>query len=220
MTNRGAIAADFVVNAAGLGAVPLARLAGVELPITPLRGQVVVTEPAEPLIRIPSLEFGYLAAKRSPELLKRTTRAGVTCSISQSVNGNIYIGSSKEFAGFDARISLEATNEIARKAVTLYPVLSDLRAIRCYAGLRPSTADWLPIVGPVPGIEGLILAAGHGGDGIALAAVTGKLVAEIVTTGRPGICIDELSVSRFASTASAGSISQPNDCRPALLPEL
>jgi sarcosine oxidase subunit beta len=49
--------------------------------------------------------------------------------------------------------------------------------------LRPYTPDGLPILGPVPGVEGFVMAAGHEGDGVALSAITGQLIADFITTG-------------------------------------
>ena len=58
------------------------------------------------------------------------------------------------------------------------PALAQVNIIRTFAGLRPYTPDGLPILGPLAELPGLIMAAGHEGDGIALAPVTGKKVAE------------------------------------------
>jgi sarcosine oxidase subunit beta len=86
---------------------------------------------------------------------------------------------------------------IAQKAIKFYPALSRLHVIRAYAGVRPYTSDGLPILGKVKELEGFIMAAGHGGDGVALAPITGKLVCDLIVQGEPPISIDELALSRF-----------------------
>jgi sarcosine oxidase subunit beta len=70
--------------------------------------------------------------------------------------------------------------------------------IRSFANFFPFTDDDLPILGTVEGIEGFVMAAGHSGHGVGLGPITGKLISELLCTGRTSIPIDELSFSRFA----------------------
>lgn len=196
-TNREEIKAKFVVNAAGISAPVIGRMVGLEVPITPLKGQLMVTESVPPLIRVPTIESRYLAVKRNPELLKKTTRSGVTFSTWQDADGKVYLGSSKEFVGDNRKTTIDAMTTLAKKAINFYPGLSNLHVIRAYAGLRPYTSDGLPIVGKVQGLEGFIMAAGHGGDGVSLAPITGKLVYDLIVHGEPSIPIEELALSRF-----------------------
>ena len=196
-TAEGSIGTDFVVNAAGAWAPAIGAMVGLGVPIEPQRGQIIVTEPVAPLLRMPTLQFSYVAVKRDPALLKKTTRCGVTSSVSQGTRGNIFMGSSKEFVGFDTSTSQEALTEIAPKASTYYPALADVRALKTYAGLRPYTSDGLPILGPVDGLEGFIMAAGHGGDGIALAAISGRLVADVIDSSTVPAAAEPLALKRF-----------------------
>ena len=198
-TEEGEIQAEWVVNAAGVYAPEIGKMLGLEIPIKPLRGQILVTEPAPPMIRIPTIESRYLFVKRSPELMKKATRAGVTCGVWQSLNGNIYLGSSKEFAGFNRGTTPEAIATEAQKSIRFYPGLSRLHVIRIYAGLRPYTSDGIPILGPVEGIERFVMATGHGGDGIALSPITGRLISEFIVNGKTSIPMHELALSRFYS---------------------
>jgi D-amino-acid dehydrogenase len=66
-----------------------------------------------------------------------------------------------------------------------------------WCGLRPCTPDGLPIVGPVPGVDGLFVATGHAMLGLTLGPITGRLIAECVLDGRPSINIQALTVDRF-----------------------
>ena len=63
---------------------------------------------------------------------------------------------------------------------TFYPKMADMMVIRSYAGLRPWTEDHLPIISRVEHIPNYFIAAGHEGDGISLAAVTGKVIEELL----------------------------------------
>ena len=69
--------------------------------------------------------------------------------------------------------------------------------IRAYAGLRPYTSDGLPILGKVDAIEGFIMAAGHGGDGIALSMITGQIIEKIITGGVSDVPLEPLALKRF-----------------------
>jgi sarcosine oxidase subunit beta len=79
------------------------------------------------------------------------------------------------------------------------PALKDISIIRSFAGLRPYTPDGLPILGEVENLKGFIMAAGHEGDGIALSAITGRIISEIIADGRTSVNIDmnKLSLARF-----------------------
>jgi len=72
--------------------------------------------------------------------------------------------------------------------------------IRSFAGLRPYTPDGLPILGPVEGVDGFVMAAGHEGDGIALSPITGELIAQFIVEGRTEIPLDPFRLERFASS--------------------
>jgi len=87
---------------------------------------------------------------------------------------------------------------IAVQTSRLLPALRNLRVIRTFAGLRPSTPDGLPILGPVPNVEGLFIAAGHEGDGIALSPITGQIIAEWIAEGSPSMDVSSFKVERFS----------------------
>ena len=78
----------------------------------------------------------------------------VATVIEGTVSGNVLIGSSREFRGFDARMPTGILAKIAEAAIRLFPVLNGVRAIRAYAGFRPFSQDHLPIIGPDPASMG------------------------------------------------------------------
>lgn len=200
-TSRGTIWTPLVIVAAGAWSPLIGEMAGLKIPIKPRRGQIIITEPVPPFVAKGALSAQYIVAKYNPSLLQksssRSLQLGVGLSLSQTDKGNILIGATREFVGYDVRNTREAIKEVLKNAVRLVPGLKDINVIRTMGGIRPYTPDGLPLVGPVAGLEGFFMAAGHEGDGIALAPVTGTLAAELLTTGQTFMDIEALSPNRF-----------------------
>ncbi|MCZ6754406.1 MAG: FAD-dependent oxidoreductase, partial [Gemmatimonadetes bacterium] len=95
--------------------------------------------------------------------------------------GEALLGSTMENAGFEAEVTSAGLASIFSTATSLCPGLAKQDVSRTWAGLRPVTPDGLPIVGREPSVEGLWLATGHGRNGILLAAITGLLIAEMMS---------------------------------------
>jgi sarcosine oxidase subunit beta len=188
------ISSPVVVNAAGAMAAEVGRLAGLEIPIKPRRGQIVVTASIAPLIRHCLISAQYVAAKFKPEL---AATGGMGFSLEQADSGNILIGSTREFVGFDRRTTFEGIRTIASRIAPVIPALTHVPVIRTFGGLRPYTPDGLPILGKVAGLEGFIMAAGHEGDGIALSPITGELIADLIATGRTQFPLEDFRLERF-----------------------
>ena len=125
-------------------------------------------------------------------------------SLEQTASGNLLLGSTREFVGFDRRTSLEGVRRIAARTSRILPCLKKMNIIRTFAGLRPYTPDGLPILGPVEVLKGFFMAAGHEGDGIALAPITGMLIAQLLVDGQPAIPLDDLGLHRFTGEESNG----------------
>ncbi len=193
------ISAPVVVNAAGALAAEVGRIAGLEVPITPRRGQILVTKALPPLLRHCLISAQYVAAKFNPEL---AAAGGMGFSLEQADSGNILIGSTREFAGFDRRTTFDGIRMIASRIASVIPALVHVPVIRTFGGLRPYTPDGLPILGKVAGLEGFIMAAGHEGDGIALSAITGELIADLIATGRTQFPLDAFCLERFQKGAA------------------
>ena len=195
-TNRGNVDTRVVVNAAGVHANEIGKMIDVEIPIRPRRGQILVTEALPPLLTRGLLSAKYLAAKYNP-FLEGSRELGI--SIEQTKSGGFLLGSTREFVGFDRRTTWNAMKRIAFQTSRIIPALQHLRVIRTFSGLRPSTPDGLPILGPVHNVEGLFMAAGHEGDGIALSPITGQILAEWIAEGRPSIDVSDFSLERFST---------------------
>jgi sarcosine oxidase subunit beta len=132
------------------------------------------------------------------EMMADRSKFGCALVIHPTVAGNLLLGSTWRFVGYDKRTSYEETIDIAKEVVKLLPPLKHAHVIRTFANFFPFTHDDLPILGTVDGIEGFIMAAGHSGHGICLGPITGKLISELICEGRTSIPIDEMSLSRFS----------------------
>ena len=192
-TGRFRVETEAVILAAGVHTPRIGRTLGLDLPIIPRRGQILVTEKMPPMLKHVIISAKYLAAKFNPELAVN----GGGLSMEQTDHGNFLLGSTREFAGFDRRTTIDGLRQVAAKTARLVPGLKNMNIIRSFAGLRPYTPDGLPILGPVPGASGLFLAAGHEGDGIALSPITGYLMAQLAIAGRADFSLTEFSLERF-----------------------
>jgi len=118
------------------------------------------------------LHAPYLASKQ-PSAQHRPA----TLVLEQLDEGNLLVGSTRSHSGLDTRATCSGIAAIAAEARRLAPGIGNLNVIRSFSGLRPASPDGLPLLGPVPDLDGLFLATGHEGDGIALAPMTGEIVA-------------------------------------------
>ena len=201
VTSEGEIRTKIIVNAAGVGAPEIGKMVGLEIPIKPRRGQIVITEQVPPLLKGILTSTAYLAAKGAKKSAKITDqdvrKLGVGLIVEQSEEGNLILGSTREFVGYNKKTSYEGICAILGCATKAMPILREVHAIRSFAGLRPTTPDGLPIIGRAPGLKGFIIAAGHEGDGIALAPITGKLVTDLIIKEESPAQLDHLNLERF-----------------------
>jgi glycine/D-amino acid oxidase-like deaminating enzyme len=193
LTRHGHIAAPVVVNAAGTWGAEVARRAGVDLPVLPRRGFILVTEPLPPMIRHKVYTADYVANVVSGhEGLETSTVVEGTRS------GTVLIGATRERVGFDRTTSWPAVAHLAGGAIALFPFLGQVRALRVYGGFRPYCPDHLPVIGLDPRVPGLIHACGHEGAGIGLAPATGRLIAQIATGAPTDLPLGPFAPDRFA----------------------
>jgi sarcosine oxidase subunit beta len=185
-TTGGSVAARKVVNCAGAWAAEVAVLAGVELPVEPLRRMLVPSEPFDgfphtaPMIVDMSTGFhfrpearGFLLAWNDPE----------------------------ETPGFKTDFDASFVEKILTRAADRVPCFANLAVNpkRAWAGLYEMTPDHHPILGEAPGVPGFFLANGFSGHGVMHAPATGKILSDLILTGKTDL-IDAslLSLSRFA----------------------
>lgn len=188
------IAAGAVVVAAGAWAGQLCDRLGVPVPVEPRRGFILVTEPVEPIVRHKVYTADYVDTVSSDEAVLQTSTV-----VEGTPSGPILIGATREFAGHDTGIRLDALAALATGAARLFPALADVRVIRAYRGFRPFAADHLPLIGLDPRLPGLVHAHGHEGAGIGLAPATGELVAQVIMGTRPTLDLTPFDPARFTS---------------------
>ena len=182
ITDAGELDAAEVVLAAGCDAVPLAAQAGVSLPITPERRRLAYTTPSEP---------GVL-----PPLVVALERR---VAVKQLTNGVLYLGWLGESTDVDELTFIERT---MAAGATLLPLVADLPVRRVMGGLYDNTPDRRPLLGPVPGIEGLFLAVGFSGHGFMMAPAVGEGLAAAITGGTTDLPMREFGLERFSGAAS------------------
>ncbi|NLV83863.1 MAG: FAD-binding oxidoreductase [Spirochaetales bacterium] len=195
--------APIIVNAGGTWAGQIGTMVGANIPITPKRGQIIVTERVPPIGETNLWSAKYLVTKLRSDVVvdlnedERTM--GLSLAFSRSSGDTYLVGSTREFVGFDKNTTIGGIRAIINQTLKYLPKLRDINFIRAMAGLRPSTPDGKMLLGEHAGIEGFYTAAGHEGDGIALAPITGKLLASIVCQDQVDHRLDELSPNRFAT---------------------
>jgi hydrogen cyanide synthase HcnC len=183
VSERGTFACGAVVNAAGAWGGAVARLAGSDIPVEPVRGQIVCTETLRP---------GTLRSNLS-------TR---DCYILQKAHGEVIVGSTTERCAFDAGVRYDSVRALAAGAVRAVPALAGVTVKRTWAGLRPGTPDELPVLGPDPRVPNLFHATGGFRTGIVAAPLTGEVVAASVLGTPSPVPIGPFLASRFAASAN------------------
>lgn len=156
--------AERVVVAAGAWS---GQLDGVprSVPVRPVRGQ---------MLRFPTAGLS----------LRRIVSGHAGRYVVPRGDGTALAGSTMEDVGFDRSITEEALQGIHEAAARLLPGLEEVQPLERWAGLRPISADGLPIIGPDPDLSGLLYATGYGRDGILMAPRAGAVVADLALDGR------------------------------------
>jgi glycine oxidase len=175
-TETGRYAAPDVVIAAGAWSGQMQGLPR-HLPVEPVRGQMAALPwPATMPRAIVYHKDSYLLARGDEAIL----------------------GSTMEQVGFHPEVTAEGVARIVSSTIALCPGLVRARVRRTWAGLRPMTPDRLPVLGPEPELPGLWYATGHGRNGILLAGLTGRLIAQLIDRKPVELDIRGLAPERFA----------------------
>ncbi|HEX2910208.1 MAG TPA: FAD-binding oxidoreductase [Chloroflexia bacterium] len=196
VTSRGKIATNRVVNAAGPWSPIIAALAGIELPIKPRKGHIIVTEPLPKLVYHKVFEAGYSDTVNSSE-----ADLQVASVVEGTKSGTILIGSSRQLVGFDTRIEVRVLRALAERAIRFFPVLERVNALRAYTGFRAFAPDHLPVIGEVPGVPGFYINTGHEGAGIGLGPISGQLLSQLICEQPPALDPAPYSPARFKDLA-------------------
>jgi sarcosine oxidase subunit beta len=183
-TTEGSIRTRLVINAAGPWAVEVGKWADIAIPIINSKRSIAVTGPfALSNPRTPCIE------DMTTEWYFRPEGPGVLMGMGASPTTDL-----------DSRFTFDILHSILEAAVHRVPRLASASILTGWTGIRPMTLDNHPILGPVPGIEGLVLNCGWGGEGVMLAPVAGQIIAEYICAVQPHFDMDSFRIERFESS--------------------
>ena len=157
-TAQATLRTDRVVIAGGAWSAELLRGTGTTLPVTPVRGQMILFETRPGLVKHIVYSDGYYLVPRR--------------------DGRVLAGSTLEYTGFNKATTPEARALLAAQAVRIAPVLADYPVIRHWAGLRPGTRDGIPFICEHSEISGLYLNAGHFRNGVVMGPASARLLVD------------------------------------------
>jgi len=171
-TDKAKYAAPAVVDCAGAWAGAIAPF---EVPVKPIKGQMLA------VIEAPRLQ--HVIRSQKVYLVPRS-------------DGRLVIGSTLEDVGYNKRTDVSTLQRLFDAAVEVVPGIAESRRHEAWAGLRPGTADDLPILGETS-ISGNFIAAGHYRDGILLAPITAALMSDVVVGKSPSLNLSAFAANRF-----------------------
>jgi glycine/D-amino acid oxidase-like deaminating enzyme len=207
VTDDGIIEADVVVLAAGPWSSAIARPIGLNLRVWGARGWLVHAAPERPLVRrwIQSGARRLLDTdvRSEAEALVVSMRAfgegvqthDVAPMVQPAPDGSIVAGTSREPSLAADSYELSVARTIASETSRLIPALSDAPVVATWSGVRPVSPDERPLIGRVQ--DGLVVATGHGSEGVILGAGSAELTAAIVLEEPPPFDPSPFDPSRF-----------------------
>jgi len=163
----GTVPADAAVLAAGAWSGEWLGAQGMTLEVAPVKGQMLIYKTAPGWLPSIVLHAGRYAIPRR--------------------DGHVLIGSTLEYAGFDTTTTQEALDSLRSSAHALLPALAQMQPVGQWAGLRPGSAEGVPFIGAVPGLDGLWVNAGHFRNGLVLAPASCRLLADLMTGAAPAL---------------------------------
>jgi glycine/D-amino acid oxidase-like deaminating enzyme len=195
------LAAEHYVFCAGIWSRELGAMVGLDLPVVPRRGELIVTTRGRPLASRFLVSARYLTAKLDPDAASKSSdplvRMGYGFTLETTPHGQHIIGNTRTFVGHDRSVSSDGYRTILAEGAKRLPALASLEVLRAFAGLRPFVPDKRPLIGRSALRSNLFVAAGHEGDGITLAPVTARIVASLVQGKPPAVPLDGLAPDRF-----------------------
>jgi sarcosine oxidase subunit beta len=181
-TPRGDIATRTVLNAAGPYAAVVGRMAGLDLPVKPLRRQVFISGP------VPEL----------PDEIPQIIDLAYGTTYRREGEGFMLYGPQDKEPSFNTAVDWDAKVWACERATHRLPAMAGASVVRGWAGLYEVSPDNHAIIGPAPGVEGFILANGFSGHGFMHSPATGQVVAEYIVHGTARtIDVTPLALERF-----------------------
>lgn len=183
-TTKGTISCRTIVNAAGPWAGQVGKLVGIDIPITPLRRQIFVTDP------VPEIEHDFpLTVEMATSFYFHRESGGVLMGMADPSDG----------PGFDDSVNWDFLPTMVERALDRMPILERANVKTGWAGFYEDTPDKHPVIGHVASVPGLVVAAGFSGHGLMHAPAAGEAVAELIADGKTTLDISRLAYDRFLS---------------------
>ena len=183
----GRLAAGTIVVAAGSWSSRLLNGAGIDIRIVPARGQMVA-------VRGPIAPIRHVVHSRDCYLVPR-------------LDGRVLIGATVEYEGFQKGNTSGGVASLLTAGTSLVPELDSFEVVEMWSGLRPDTADHLPVLGPT-NVSNLLLATGHFRNGLLLAPKTAELISRYIIDGSSAVEMEPFSFSRFAEERARESLAR------------
>ncbi len=165
ITDKATLYTDITIVAAGAWSGELLAATGFNLPVEPVRGQMILFKAQPGQVKRISLYNGHYVIPRR--------------------DGRVLAGSTLEYAGFDKTTTESAQATLREAAILLIPGLQDVAIEKHWAGLRPGSPTGIPYIGRHPSLEGLYINAGHFRNGVVLGPASAKLMADLCLGREP-----------------------------------
>ena len=175
LADGNSLSAENIVVASGLGTTAL-----LDLPVVPKKGHLAITQRYPGFVNHQIIELGYIKKAHG------AASASTAFNIQPRKNGQMILGSSREYSGDDKSINQNILEEMLKKSVYFLPGLSKLKCLRVWTGMRPSTPDGVPYIGRFKE-ENLFVCAGHEGLGITTSLASAKIIAAQIHGEKPEI---------------------------------
>jgi glycine/D-amino acid oxidase-like deaminating enzyme len=207
VTDRETFTPGHVVVAAGAWTPELLRQVGVDVPIHPMRLQIVQTTPMArslgPILYGPGAVKQYKifrelsSFRREDWLNEAEDRHGKVLleALCQRADGSFLLGCAMDYPGFVWEPDLAGVALVTESLPAIIPALRGAKFARAWAGILPYTTDNLPIIDAVPGLDDVVVAAGHV-FGNAAGPTTGRIVADLISGGDPIMDISPFRADR------------------------
>ncbi len=188
------ITADQIVHATGAWTTRLFP----HLAVRPRKGHLVITDRYPGFVRHQLVELGYLKSAHG------NTLESIAFNLQPRKTGQLLLGSSRQYDVAHKDVEPHMLKRMIRRALEYMPALARLTAIRAWTGFRAATPDSLPLIGPLDGYDGHLLATGHEGLGITTALGTAALIASHLTGSVPAIPYTPYLPARLAGAVAHG----------------
>ena len=179
-TSRGFVQADTVLSTTAGWSSTIAAMVDLKLPLTTHPLEVMVTEPLKPFLH------------------KTISSANLHAYVYQTDRGEVVIGGGVDpYQSYSQRSSLRPIEELAAHTLEMFPCMGQVKVLRQWSGLCDMSPEYAPIMGPVQGLDGVVLSCGWGSWGFKAAPAAGKSIAQLISTGETPDLIKPFGLSRF-----------------------